>query len=365
MDTSDIDALRAMPAGTERIRAAHKVTTDAIAAAAEHRAEIDKLAAVLYYRHGWKKAPLARAAGMYTTNLFPARVTLPRPPDDLVLSQEDAEAQLAEQSLAYREAQELADNARAIRRDDVVALYEGRIDRKLWETADIARETSSPEADESGMSDSLVKADLLARDVTLRPGKGQRVAALDGPPASLPDIARMLHVTPVRMKNAVQAHKRAGTFPEGAMVGDLYVPQVVAEWWPTTARAAKRAAYAPQGEQLATLARRIGESYDKVKTAVRYAEEDDALPEGVKLDDGTYGEEKFLTWWRARAEALQAGTTLKDLAADLRVDYEWLRQQVRAYRKKHGELPEGVELPYRRWDGEKFVAEVWPSIRKV
>jgi hypothetical protein len=248
----------------------------------------------------------------------------------------------AEQLIAPRPAPAPpGDDARAVRRDVVVALYLGHLDDKLWE------------------------ADLDARETALRPGKGLRIATLDGPPAPLPDIARMLHVAPNRLKDAVQAHKRGGTFPENAMVGKHYVPAAVAEWWPTTARAAQRAAFAPLGEQFATLARRYGENYDAVKTAVRYAEEDNALPEGVKLDDGTYNEQAWLTWWLARAAALTAGTTLKDIAADLQVEYEWLRQRIRAYRTKHdGALPEGVQLPYRRWDKDKFVAEVWPSIRE-
>ncbi|MEU8378710.1 hypothetical protein [Streptosporangium sp. NPDC048865] len=356
-------SLRAMPAGVDRIRAAHAIVTSATEEAEKHRGQIDEFVAVLLYRHGWKKARLARASGIAVVVLFRARVVLPEPPADLVMSEADAEENLTTAAAAYRNQQNLAKEAREVRRDDVVAMYLGHLDGKLWETPAIAREVSTEGV---ALSDSLVKADLAAREVERRPASGHRVAELDGPPAPLPNIARMMHVAPNRLKDAVQAAKRSNRFPAGAMEGDLYVPRAVAEWWPTTERASKRA-YGPTGEQLATLARRYDLNYQAAKTAVRYAEEragtPEGLPAGVHHDDGTFDEEAFITWWRARAEALQAGTTLKDIAESLQVDYAWLRDRIKAYKKKHGDaLPEGVQLPYRRWDKDKFVAEVWPSI---
>ncbi|MET8382411.1 hypothetical protein ABZV14_05315 [Streptosporangium canum] len=154
------------------------------------RKDIDKLGAVLLYRHGWKKARLGRAACISPMNLFSARVTLPEPLDDFVLT--EVEAQLTDKSPSYRQEQERAKAAREIRRDDVVALYQGHIDGRRRETPDIAQET--------GMSDNLVKADLIARQVELRPAKGQRAATLDRPAAPLPDIARMLRAAPNKLK---------------------------------------------------------------------------------------------------------------------------------------------------------------------
>ncbi|MER6830811.1 hypothetical protein ABT352_32795 [Streptosporangium sp. NPDC000563] len=355
--------LRAMPAGIDRIRAAHAIVTSATEAAERHRAEIDEFVAVLLYRYGWKKARLARASGIAVVVLFRARVVLPEPPADLVMAEAEAEENLTTAAAAYRSQQGLAKDAREVRRDDIQAMYLGHLDGKLWETGEVGRKVSTEGV---ALSDSLVKADLTARDIERRPASGHRVATPDGPAAPLADIARMMHVAPNRLKDAVQAAKRGNRFPTAAMEGDLYVPRAVAQWWPTTERASKRA-YGPKGEQLATLARRYGLNYQAAKTAVRYAEEragtPEGLPAGVHHDDGTFDEEKFLTWWRARAEMLEAGTTLKAIAEDLRVDYGWLRDRIKAYKAKHGgALPDGVQLPYRRWDKDKFVAEVWPTI---
>ncbi|MEV7011668.1 hypothetical protein [Streptosporangium sp. NPDC051022] len=352
MEDTTIEAIQAMPPGAGRARAAHEATEDANIAAAIHRQTITGLVAVLEGDYGHTKADLGRSTGIAVQNLFPPNAVLPRPKGKAP-KEPQAVKQLAEEATGYRDERAKAKAVREIRRDDVAALYQGALDGRQWETGEIARET--------GMSDSLVKADLKARGVDLRPATGPRTASLDDESATLAEIARMLRVDYKRLKDAVQAHTRSRTLPEEAEAGGgaaddrRYVPRVVAEWWPTI-RSAKRVAYAPQGAKLSDLARRYGENYEKVKTAVRYAERAGELAEGVRNDDGTFNEQAWLEWWRAR------GVTLSDIAAEQGVDYEKLRQRVRAFLSKH-ELAEGVRLDSGRWNRERFLAEVWPSVQ--
>ncbi|GHE31344.1 hypothetical protein GCM10017673_37590 [Streptosporangium violaceochromogenes] len=343
-ETRAIEKLRAAAAGAGRARAAHEMTEQANAAAAAHRAEITGLAAVLHEVHGAGKIALARAAGIAVQNLFPPNAVLPRPAQPP--EEPQAWKQLRAEAYGYRLQRAKAHAAREVRRDDVVALYQQQ------EPSRIAREL--------GMVDSLVKGDLKARGVELRPAI--KAAGLDDESATLAEIARMLGVDYKWLKDRVRSHQRGGTLPEGAEFRQgsrdgkpRYVPRVIAGWIPAI-RQPRRVDHAPKGEKLADLARRFGEPYERVRTAIRVAEQAGDFPTGVRNPDGTFNEEPFMAWWRAR------GVTLKDLAAELGADYEPLRWRVRTFLNS-GSLPDGVRLPSGRWNREGFMAEVWPHVK--
>ncbi|MEN3540986.1 hypothetical protein AAH991_38135 [Microbispora sp. ZYX-F-249] len=199
------------------------------------------------------------------------------------------------------------------------------------------------------MPDYLVRADLKAAKVEMRPLRGK-------------DVARMLRVNFGTLRSAVRAASRPekegkpGAFPPDAIdeATGLYRPAVVKAWWESPKRWS-RAAYAPQGETLARLAEQIGEPYEKVKAAVRTARENDTLPDGVVNDDETFNTEPFLTWWRKRESELNEGATLVQLAVELSEDIERVRGRVRWAREK-GRFPDGVKLPNGRFDVDKFKA---------
>lgn len=356
MDT--LEKLKQTPPGPARVKAAHDLAVKETAKRDQARADQIMACLVLTQKHEWSQAKAARAAKVSVQNLFGSGTAatvkvaeqLPNLPN---WDEAKATAELESAVAQYAEAKATAKDTVQIRRDGIVALYTGAHDGRLWEPADIADATDVP--------DYLVRADLKAARVTMRPLRGKNVATPGGPPAKLADIARMLRVRFETLRSAVRAASRPekagkpGAFPMDAIDPDtgLYRPAVVKTWWETRPR--PRAAYAPQGESLRRLAEQIGESYEKVKAAVRTARLDGALPGGVVHDDETYNPEAFVTWWREREKAMNAGVTLVQLAFELSEDVERVRGRVRWARDKD-RFPDGIRLDNGRYDREAFKA---------
>lgn len=355
-----IDELNDMPSGPERLRAAHRTATDAAAKAKPARDALATAAWVLHYRHGWSRSKAAKDTGLFTTSIFPHSVVVELTDEEILarlptFSLEEALEERDKNAREFRRLKAIEEAARDIRRKDVAALYQGHYDGRQWEMVDIA-------AAAGGMDMSIVKSDLKASGVEVRPGQKRKVANIEGSPEDLGPIARMLGVSRLYLKALVRYWRdpaRADdpkAFPADAIAEDgKYWPGKVAAWF----RSMPTVAASPTGLTIARAAERVGEPYETVKAAIDSAAEDGTLPADIVYSNGAVHEGRFTAWWRARKEYLHAGESLSALAEALGVDYKNLRTTVRSF-EQVGELPEGVKIG-ERYDKVRFI-EWWRAI---
>ncbi|MEU4703347.1 hypothetical protein [Nonomuraea dietziae] len=357
-----IEELNDMPPGLDRIRAAHRTAGDAADAAKPAREQLTKAAWELRYRHKWSKAKASEKTGLFSTTLFPA-ASLVEPSEEEILERLpgwDLETALAEREAAaakFATQRAIEDAAREIRRKDVAALYQGHIDGRQWDQAEIGAEF--------GMDTTMVKADLKAMGVELRPSQRRKVASEEGAPVDLGPISRMLGVSRLYLKAVIRywgdpaRAEDPKAFPQDAAAGEgKYWPGKVKQWFERLPVVAA----SPTGLTLARAAERVGEPYEAVKAAIDSAAEDGTLPADVVYSNGAVHEERFTAWWRERKERLYSGDSLITLAELLKVDYKGLRTKVRAA-EEAGELPKGVKLG-ERYDRIQFLSW-WRAISSV
>ncbi|MEU7863940.1 hypothetical protein [Nonomuraea sp. NPDC049141] len=91
----------------------------------------------------------------------------------------------------------LADAVREIRRQDIAALYQGHLDGRQWEIAEIGAEYK--------LDLTMVSGDIKAQGVELRPSQRRKVAdAAAEQPIEVGPIARMLGVSRVALQNRIR-----------------------------------------------------------------------------------------------------------------------------------------------------------------
>ncbi|MET8006294.1 hypothetical protein [Nonomuraea glycinis] len=342
-----LQELTGMPAGVDRIKAALRIGNDAADKAKPAREQLAKAAWVLAYRHGWSKTKAAKDTGLFTTSIFPA-AALVEPSEKEILAalpDWDEDTAVAERTTAakvFSACRAVEDGAREVRRHDVAALYQGQFDGRLWEIADIGTEY--------GMDTTMVKADLKAAGVELRPSQRRKVASPEGGPENLGAIARMLGISRLYLKDRItywrnpsRADNAKAFPPDAAAEGGKYWPNKVAAWF----RSLPTVAASPTGLTLRRAADRVGEPYDTVKSAIDQAADDGTLPAGLVYSNGAVHEGHFVQWWRTRKERLHAGVPLSDVADELGVDYKAFRMKVRA-------AEDAVELPAEARRGDRY-----------
>ncbi|GAA4209211.1 hypothetical protein GCM10022252_75390 [Streptosporangium oxazolinicum] len=360
------DELERRPPGMARIKAAHQIVVDEAPKVSEASEKLREAAWVLHHRHEWSKSRAASGTGMALTSVFPPPKFVEPSKEDILKKLPDwdeiiARATIALEARNYRNAKAEGGKARDIRRRDIAALYQGHLDGKLWEMADIGTEAE--------LDTTVVKADLKALKVAIRPGQKRKAAVLGGPPAPIGDIARLAKVSPLYLRQQVgywSAPERTPgkhAFPGDAAVGDgLFDPDMVLAWLkklPTVASA-------PAGLTLRAFSGRIGENEETVKSAIAKAADRGTLPSGAVLPDGSVNEAVTTSWWQQRSAAKAEAASpepggpvlvlMQDVAADLEVPVHTFRYQVRKATTA-GTLPPAV-----RPDGKKFdlpAARAW------
>jgi hypothetical protein len=353
-----LQELTGMPAGVDRIKAALRIGNDAADKAKPAREQLAKAAWVLAYRHGWSKTKAAKDTGLFTTSIFPA-AALVEPSEEEILAalpDWDEDTAVAERSAAaavFAVCKAVEDGARDVRRRDVAALYTGQLDGRQWEMADIGNTFN--------VDTTMVKSDLKAADVELRPSQRRKVATPQSGPENLGAIARMLGVSRLYLKDRITYWRnpaREGNPkafpPDAAADGGKYWPSKVAAWF----RSLPTVAASPTGLTLRRAADRVGEPYDTVKSAIDQAADDGTLPAGLVYSNGAVHEGHFVEWWRTRKERLHAGVPLSDVADELGVDYKTFRTRVRAA-EDAGTLPDTARRG-DRYDRDGLV-EWWRS----
>ncbi|WP_433513706.1 hypothetical protein ACQP2T_60850 [Nonomuraea sp. CA-143628] len=357
--TLTLDELRAMPAGPDRIRAAAGLAAAANAEAKDARELLGKAAWTLHYRHkakGWSKQKASKGTGVGATSLFPTGTPV-APSDEDILAQLpdwDPDTALAERDQAAAELKThraLAESAREIRRQDIAALYQGHLDGRQWEIAEIGAEYK--------LDLTMVSGDIKAQGVELRPSQRRKVASESGEqPTELGPIARMLGVSRVALQNRIrywgkpeQADKPTA-FPADADAGDgKYWPAKVKAWFDRLPAMAN----APTGLSMHRAADQVGEPYATVKGALLAAADAGNLPHELVYSNGAVNEALFVEWWRERKERLTAGTTLVDAAERAGVNEKTFRTAVHAA-EEAGELPKGAKVSDRRYDEDILLA---------
>lgn len=339
--------------GMNRVKAAHAIVVEEAPKVSAASAKLRKAAWVLHHRHGWSKSKAASGTGLALTSVFPPAKVV-EPSREEILAQlpdwDEATAKTTrdEQARKYATAKQEENTARDIRRRDVSALYQGHLDGKLWEMADIGTG--------AGLDTTVIKADLKALGVKIRPGQKRKAASVDGPPAPLGDIARMAGVSPLYLRDRVgywsdpSRARRKHAFPTDAAVeDDLYDPGKVKAWLDTLPQVAA----SPRGLALRAFAGRIGENEETVKSALTAAADRGLLEPGTVLPDGAVDEALATVWWKRRKETLTAasqGESLYALADTHGRPYKDLRLLVREA-EKAGTFPEQAKI------GDRYVPE--------
>ncbi|MEU4513241.1 hypothetical protein AB0G05_27405 [Nonomuraea wenchangensis] len=348
-----LDELRRMPAGVERIRYAADLVSDANAAAKEARKALGEAAWTLHYRHkdkGWSKQKASKGTGVGATSLFPPGGPITQADEDIAaqLPDWDVETALGKRDQAASDLglyRKLAESAREIRRKDIAAVYQGHLDGRQWEIAEIGAEFN--------LDLTMVAADLKAEGVELRPSQRRKVAsASSDQPTDLGPISRMLGVSRLALTHRIRywsKPEQAGkpnAFPPDADAGNgKYWPARVKEWFDRLPLVAA----APTGLTLRRAAAQVGESDSTVKAAIMAAADAGDLPHELVYSNGAVNEKVFVQWWRERKERLTAGTTLVDAAAKAGVNEKTFRVAVHDA-EKAGELPKGAKVSDRRYD---------------
>ncbi|MGA4995838.1 hypothetical protein [Nonomuraea bangladeshensis] len=348
-----LDDVLVITDGMQRLSAAIALAASVSADAKEARKALGEAVWVLHYRHkdqGWSKQKASKGTGVGATSLFPTGGAVTLSDDDIVaqLPDWDVETALAKRDQAaakLKERRALADAARDVRRRDIAALYEGRLDGRQWEIAEIGAEFN--------LDLTMVAADLKAEGVELRPSQRRKVAsASSDQPTDLGPISRMLGVSRLALTHRIRywsKPEQAGkpnAFPPDADAGNgKYWPARVKEWFDRLPLVAA----APTGLTLRRAAAQVGESDSTVKAAIMAAADAGDLPHELVYSNGAVNEKVFVQWWRERKERLTAGTTLVDAAAKAGVNEKTFRVAVHEA-EKAGELPKGAKVSDRRYD---------------
>ncbi|TMR92400.1 hypothetical protein [Nonomuraea basaltis] len=357
--TPTLDELRGMPTGPDRISAAAGAAAAANADVKKAREDLAKAVWTLHYRHkdkGWSKQKASKGTGVGATSLFPTGSPV-APSEEQILEQLpnwDADTALAERDKAAAELAKhraFADGAREIRRKDIAALYQGHLDGKQWEIAEIGAEYE--------LDTTMVTGDIKAMGVTLRPSQRRKVASENsGQPTELGPIARMLGVSRIYLQHRIrywsnpERSSKPGAFPADAEAGDgKYWPDKVKTWFDSLPAMAA----APTGLSLHRAAEQVGEPYPTVKGAIISAAEAGTLPPELIYGSGAVNEALFVQWWRDRKERLSAGTTLVDAAKKAGVNEKTFRTAVHEA-EAAGELPEKARVSDRRYDEDVLLA---------
>ncbi|MEU6712913.1 hypothetical protein ABZ897_15645 [Nonomuraea sp. NPDC046802] len=354
-----LDEVIAIQDGQRRLSASIALAAAATADAKKARDALAKAAWTLYYRHkgkGWSKQKASKGTGVTATSLFPTGGPVTQSDEQIAeqLPDWDVATALAERDKAASDLKKhraLADAAREIRRKDIVALYQGHLDGRQWEIAEIGAEY--------GMDLTMVSGDIKAQGVELRPSQRRKVASAgSSQPTELGPIARMIGVSRIFLAHRIRywsKPEQAGkpnAFPADAAAGDgKYYPLRVKEWFDRLPAMAA----APTGLSLRRAAEQVGEPYPTVKGAIERAADAGTLPPDLIYGTGAVNEDLFVQWWRDRKERLSAGTTLVDAAAKAGVNEKTFRLEVHAA-EDAGELPEGAKVSDRRYDEDALLA---------
>ncbi|SDH67862.1 hypothetical protein SAMN05421505_12048 [Sinosporangium album] len=320
--------LRGKPSSTDRVRDAHRAVTDALGAGREQRKALATAAWVLHHRHGISKRRAVAGSGVQVYTVFP-------PPSAPADAEQEAEivAQLPDwdhdEATRRRDTAAallhtlklLEDGAREVRRTDIAHLYTGQLDGRQHEITDISADLD--------IEASTIRGDLKAADVPLRPVHRFRTATPGDASATLGEIARMLGVPRLVLKERIRywsAPERARheqAFPADGRTDDgHYRPGPVRQWW----QQMPVVAAAPAGISLRRAAEQVGEPYESVRSAVQQAVDKGELTSEVIAADGSVNPAKFTAWWSRR----KGLTTLPKLCAQVGTGIKAFRLAIRA-----------------------------------